>query len=122
MDDRVAAALGEEFLQPLLDGVRIQRLLIAFVRASGKEHAPKAAAVVSRHFEQRAPFVGVGKIIARALRMLAVEGKCRGQHKEALRMRIALKRDAERLAYRGAAPVRADQIPSVDLARAPKPD
>src|SRR5262249_4430296 len=105
------------FLQPPLDGVCIQRLLIAFVRASGKEHAPKAAAVVSRHFEQRAPFVGVGKIIARALRMLAVEGERRGQHKEALRMRIALKAEPERLAYRGGPPARADQRSGTAQAR-----
>src|SRR4029077_12881592 len=118
MNDGITTAVGEEFLQPPLDRVRIQRLLVGLVRSSRKEQPPKAVAIVSRDLEQRAPFVGVGKVIAGAVRMFGVEGEGCGQHQKTLRMRISLESRAERLAYRGATAVRADQVRSIELVRA----
>src|SRR5262249_23489532 len=118
MDDGIAAGLREEFLQPLLDRIRIQRLLVGLIQPSGKEHAPKPAAVVAGDLEQRTPLVGIGKIITRALRVFGIERERRGQHQETLGMGVAFERYAERLAHGGTSAIGADQILSTYLARA----
>src|SRR5262249_47596143 len=64
VDDRVRAALGKESLQSALYRTLVERLLVGFFDTRGKQHAPKPAAVVAADLEQRAPFVGIGKIIA----------------------------------------------------------
>ena len=51
--------------------------------------------------------------------MFGVEGERRGQNQETLRMRVPHEGRAERLADRGTTAVRADQVRSIDLARAP---
>ena len=52
--------------------------------------------------------------------MFGVEGEGCCQHQKTLRMRISLEGRAERLAYRGATAVRADQVRSIELVRAPR--
>ena len=68
MNDWIAAGLGKEFLQPRLDRVLVERLLVGLFGRVGEQHAPKTAAVVAGDLEQRAPFVRIGKIVAGALR------------------------------------------------------
>jgi hypothetical protein len=95
----------------------------------GMHFTPVSAPVVFKRIVDKVPQLGFieprwlppdnGKVIAGAPRMLGVEGEGRGQHQETLRMRISLEGRAERLAYRGTTAVRADQVRSIDLARAP---
>src|SRR5271165_6293304 len=75
MHEEVAALLGKKSLQPALDGVLAQRLLVALFAAGGKEHAPEAVSIIAGDLEQGAPFLGIGEIIARALRIFGIEGE-----------------------------------------------
>src|SRR5215475_903245 len=118
VDDWVRAALGKESLQSALYRPLVEGLLVGFFDTRGKQHAPKPTAVFAADLEQRAPFVGIGKIIARALRIFRVEGKGRRQHQESLRMGVAFERDVERLAHGRASAVRTHEIGAADLAGA----
>src|SRR5262245_12926228 len=118
VDDRIRAAPGKKSLQSALHRRLVERLLVGFFDARGKQHAPKSTAVVAADLEQRAPFVGIGKIIARALRIFRVEGKGRRQHQESLGMGVAFERDAERFAHGRASAVRTHEIAAADLAGA----
>src|SRR6202035_6153357 len=104
----------KEILQPLLHRMVVESLFLRFAESGREQQAPQPLAVVAGDFEQRAPFLRVGKVIARALGIKRVERKRRGEDQKPLRMRKTFEVDAERLAHRRAAAVAADQVAAGD--------
>ena len=116
--DWIVAGFREEILQPLLHRLVVERLGIRFTGARREQQPPQALAVVAGDFEERAPLLRIGEVIARALGIEGVERKRRGQNQKPLRMRKTFEVDAERFAHRRAAAVTADQIAAGDAAGA----
>lgn len=116
--NRIVARFREEILQPLLHRVLVESLLFRFAWARREQQAPQTVAVVTADFEQRAPFLRVGEVIARALGVEGVERKRRGEDQKPLWMRKTFEVDAERFAHRRAAAVAADQVAAGNAAGA----
>src|SRR5207253_8560768 len=104
--------LGKEALQAALHRVFVQCLPVALFESGGKEHAPESLSVIAGDLEQRTPFLRVGEIVARALRILGIEGEWSGQNQETFGMGVAFELDPQRLAHRRASAVGADEVAS----------
>src|SRR5260370_34532829 len=106
----VGPLLGDHLLWPRFAGLFAKQFVSCWVRGGGEKSPPQPGAIIARDLEKGAPIFGMGEIIAGAAKIPGANIEGRGQDEKAFRMRIAFKRDAERLADGRATAVSADEI------------
>ena len=98
-------------VQPALDAVHAQRLLVGFVARHRHDAAPDAGRAGALDLEQIEPLVRIGKVVARAVAVAgADEIEAGGDLDEALFPGEAFELDLGELAHGAAAAVGADDI------------